>query len=247
MKTEYVKTRFESLVSKRAVRLEKLSKKARNQSNGDDFVTGAGDDSEKEDSEDEVKKGLDNEDKGHFETSQSLLNAYLAQVRAFGESAADESAGEGSSVFTQQSAEGGTKRSKSGPSGQSNENEDDALIERSANGAAKPSKLSKLPRVSHADLCQSQALDHSSRTSGGFEALAVSQKPDTPEQFNAKISSGVNAISSAISSTIAGAIHAWAEMKKSDRACLRLDGHEFAAIDGTAPPIILCKHCGLRV
>jgi hypothetical protein len=221
-----------------------MKKKASSNSNSNDWRSGKGEDSEK-DSEDEGKQGVDSADKLSSETLQSLLDAYLLQVRAFGESSDAAVATDDTSVFTSQ-PEGGTKRTKP-QSGQEHEHEDGGLVEDAANGITKQPKLPKLPKVSHVEQCQSQALDHSSRMSGGFEALAVSQKPDTPEQFNAKVTSGVNAISSAISTTIAGAIHAWAEMKKNDRACVRPAGHEFAPIEGTAPPIIVCKHCALRI
>jgi hypothetical protein len=239
LKADYVKSRFDLLVSMRASKAEQMKAAKASKSNADDWESGKGDDSEQ--SEDAAEAPND-KDKKNLETRDSLLDAYLAQVCAFGESsAAGESVGE-VDVFS--SAEGGTKRPKSG---QLNEDEDDDIIEANANGSKKKSKLPKLPKVSHAELCQSQALDHQSRVNSGFEALAVSQRPDTPDEFSAKMQSGALAISNVIGSTIAGAIQAWAECKKADRACLRVEGHEFAPIPGTTPSIILCKHCGMRV
>ena len=208
-------------------------------------MSGKGDDSEEPKSDCEAARAtVQEKDKKNSEIRDSLLDAYLAQVRAFGESSA---AGESDDAAVFTSAKGGSKRPKSG---QINENDDDELIEANANDDKKQSKLPKLPKlpkVTHAEQVQSQAMDHQSRVSSGFEALAVSQKPDTPEVFTAKMQSGALAISSVIASTITGAMQAWAEVKKSDRSCLRAEGHEFAPIPGTTPAIVLCKHCGMRV
>jgi hypothetical protein len=238
LKVDYVKTRFDTLVSMRASKAERTKAKA-GKSNADDWVTGQGDDSEEEDKADGEAPTVQEKDKKNLETRDSLLDAYLAQVRAFGETSAAVESEEVGFV----SANGGSKRPKSG---QQNEGEDDDMIEANANGGKKQSKLPKLPRVTHAEHCQSQAIDHQSRVSSGFEALALSQKPDTPEQFTAKMQSGAIAVSSVIASTITGAMQAWAEVKKGERTCVKSTGHEFATVEGTAPPIIICKHCGLR-
>jgi hypothetical protein len=244
LKVDYVKDHFDSLVAMRACKLEKMQAKA-SKSNADDWVSGKGDDSEEAKSDCEAARAtVQEKDKKNSEIRDSLLDAYLAQVRAFGESSA---AGESDDAAVFTSAKGGSKRPKSG---QINENDDDELIEANANDDKKQSKLPKLPKlpkVTHAEQVQSQAMDHQSRVSSGFEALAVSQKPDTPEVFTAKMQSGALAISSVIASTITGAMQAWAEVKKSDRSCLRAEGHEFAPIPGTTPAIVLCKHCGMRV
>lgn len=244
LKVDYVKDHFDSLVAMRASKLEKTKAKA-SRSNADDWVSGRGDDSEEAKSDCEATgANVQEKDKKNSETRDSLLDAYLAQVRAFGESSA---AGESDDTAVFPSAKGGSKRSKSG---QKNETDDEELIEANANDDKKQSKLPKLPKlpkVTHAEHVQSQAMDHQSRVSSGFEALAVSQKPDTPEVFTAKMQSGALAISSVIASTITGAMQAWAEVKKSDRSCLRAEGHEFAPIPGTTPAIVLCKHCAMRV
>ena len=234
LKVDYVKNRFEKLVASRAAKVEKLSKKKPSSSNSHDWVSGAGDNSEE--SEDEV--GLGAEDKAHFESRDSLLDAYLAQVRVFAADCDKENEEPDPS-----SQRGGASKRKLPAPGLENEDQDCQLMEDAFNAGSKMKRLPKLPKITAADRAQSEATDHTSRVGAGFEALALSQKPDSVEVFSAKLSAGFQAASNAV----AGAIQAWSDHKKASRACVSPLGHEFSPIEGVVPPLIICKHCAMRV
>lgn len=233
LKVDYVKNRFDKLVSNRSAKLDELAKKKPSSSNPSDWKSGQGDNTD--DSEESEDDGVDGEEKYHLECRDSLLDAYFAQIRSFAEGSAAE---ENDSVIVQRN--GASKRK---PSGQENEEQDEQIMEDAANGAKKMTKLPKLPKVTEAERAQSSAVEHTSRVGAGFEALAIAQKPDSVEVFSAKLSVGIQAASGAI----AGVFQAWSDSQKASRTCVRPLGHEFSSIDGVQPPIVLCKHCGMRV
>ncbi len=232
LKVEYVRSRFDKLVSNRAVKLEKIAARRTSNSTADDWSTNKGDDSD-----DDVSMYSDDDEAAKISSNDALLDAYLAQVRSFAEAQSDQQ--EDVSVFVK---EGCKKRS-----GQLDEEKDDEIMERAANGTKKMTKLPKLPSQTHVERCQSQALDHASRMSSSFEQLALLHKPDSVETFSAKITAGVEAASS----VIAGAFRAWsdsqAHVAKASRSCVNDAGHDFVPVPGTSPAIVVCKACGMRV
>jgi hypothetical protein len=241
LKRDYVSGHFDKLVNQRMQKLErrKQSQGARNSGgnghNDDDFVTGEGDESG---SEKELEKKSDaKENKAMQSQIDELLDAYLLQQTAFNASVDCEAA----SVFNTnaESAKAGTKR----PSGQPNESSDLDLIEDSANGK-KQSKLPKLPMPSHAERAQSQSLDRASAMSGGFQALADSQRPSSVEDFTKKSSAVIEMIGKTVAETASQAIDSWSKYKMSQRACVTVDGvHEWQTLR-EKPLRMICKRCG---
>jgi hypothetical protein len=148
---------------------------------------------------------------------------------------------EAASIFKSDAefAKAGTKR----PSGQQNESSDLNLVEDSANGK-KQSKLPKLPMPSHVERAQSQSLDRASAMSGGFQALADSQRPSTVEEFTQKSSAVIEMIGKTVAETASQAIVSWSKYKMSQRACVIVDGvHEWQTLR-EEPLRIICKRCG---
>jgi hypothetical protein len=236
LKVEYVKGRFEKLVTDRAAKLKRLQERKPSNSTEADFSTNKGDDSEGDAPNDDADKS-----DATVQNNNSLLDAYLSQVQAFDQKGDDSDTG---GVFAA-ATNAGAKRA----SGQEGEEQDDDLMERNANKPGKNSKTPKLPKLpgqTTVERSQSQTLEHQSRMGACFEALAKAQSPSSVEDFSAKVSSVASIVSNALSSTFSGTVKAYYEGQKASRSCVNDSGHEFCAVAGTSPPVILCKACGMR-
>lgn len=254
LKKDYVSGHFDRLVNKRLAQKEKRRSSAGSRRfgvNDDDFETGPGDDSEQEDKEDDKINASAAEsddrpksDKAKQAQIDELLDAYLIQQSAHKYDV------ETASLFVEEDAEpkAGSKR----PSGQDREHDDDSLIEETSNGNSKKNKkeketkekLPKLPMPTHVERSQAQSLEHASKMSNGFQALADSQKPSTVEDFKQKSAALVEQIGKTVAETATQAINAWSKYKSSARACVSDEGvHDWLTLR-EEPLRMVCKRCG---
>jgi hypothetical protein len=241
---DYVSGHFDKLVNNRLAQKERRRASAGSRTFGvkdDDFETGEGDDSQ-------VEEGLGEADSDGRSKKviskrvqiEELLDAYLIQQLAYNK----EVEAALFVVADDQNADrpkAGSKRK----SGQESEHLDNQLIESTANGdKKKKEKQQKLSMPTHVERSQAQSLEHATKMSSGFQALADSQKPCSVEEFTKKSGALVEQIGKTVAETATQAINAWSKYKSSARACVSEDGlHEWLTLR-EEPLRMVCKRCG---